>query len=176
VGSLKAGQFVTGWRDQRDGERAPVVCLPSVALLRVQSPYNELNGINIEGGDVMDVTGRAGIMGEDIRSDIELLAGKLERLGVVDRLMFCLTGADTPSRLDAGLWRAAIPYLGAALLSVYGDGPDALEAVFDVIDGAFIWDKISGGLPDVTDDAAGVAIGERLIERFLEFAGMSKAE
>lgn len=106
-------------------------------------------------------------------TDIEALAGKLERLGVVDRLMFCLTMADNSSRLNAALWRAAVPYLAAMLLSVYVDGQAALEAVIEATGGAFIWSKVRDVLPDVTDDAAGAVIGERLIERFFEKVGMS---
>ena len=109
------------------------------------------------------------------RSVIEHLAVKLERLGVVDRLVSCLTMADTPSRLDEELWRAACPYLAAMLLSVYGDGQAALEAVIEATGGAFIWNKIKGILPDVKDDAAGTVIGERLIDRFFEKVGMSRA-
>ena len=128
----------------------------------------------MEDQELVIVTERAGSIGGDIRSAVELLAGKLERLGVADRLMSCLMMADTTSRLDAELWRAACPYLAAMLLSVYGDGQAALEAVIEATGGAFIWNKIKGVLPDVTDDAAGAVIGGQMIERFFEKVRMSR--
>lgn len=108
------------------------------------------------------------------REDIEALAGELGRLGIAERLVSCLLLADPHSRPDTGLWRAAVPYLAAMVLSVYGDGRPALDAVLEETGGSFVCGKVRCVLPDVLDDAAGAVIGECLIERFFEKVGMSK--
>lgn len=99
-----------------------------------------------------------------IRSVIESKAKMLEDSEMVDYdIISCLA----ENKEDAELWKAALPYLSAFALGMYGASETICKAIADAIDGGYIWSKVKHLRPEVDNDIIGAVIGADLIERFV---------
>ena len=99
-----------------------------------------------------------------IRSIIERKAKMLEDGGMID---YGIISYLAENEEDTELWRAALPYLSALALSMYGSPESICAAVVDAIDGGFIWSKVKHLRPEVDNDIIGAVIGADIIERYI---------